>query len=249
MAVSAVAVFAAACGDDSTGGTATGTTSGSASASASASPSGGSGGTADLSATEILAKAQAALKAAPSVRLKGAGASEGQTFEVDMRYGEGAKAIGTVSAAGKTIELRRNGQTLYVRADASFWQSSGGAAAAKLLAGKYLKAPLSDQRVAALGQFTDKDAFTSQVLKPDGTVTKGDTKTIRGTQAIGLRSSGSSGGGTLYIASTGEALPLQILPDAGAKESGQLDFLEYGKAVTVPEPPAAQVIDVSKLGG
>lgn len=243
FAVSAAALVAAACGESSDTPAASG--SGSASASASA-PSGG--GLADRPATEILSKAQAALKSASSVHLKGSGSSEGQTFEIDMRYGEGQKAFGTITSSGQTIELRRDGQTVYMKADAKFWQSSAGAEAAKLLAGKYLKAPLTDQRVAALATFTDKDTFTSQVLKPDGSVTKGDTKTIRGTEAVGLRSGGTSGG-TLYIATQGEPLPLQILPDTAGGEAGQLDFLDYGEPVTVETPPAAQTIDVSKLGG
>jgi hypothetical protein len=248
FAVSAAALVAAGCGDSSDTPAAAGSGTPSASASASASSSSG-GGTADLSATEILAKAQAALKAAPSVHLKGSGASEGQTFEIDMRYGEGKKAAGSITSAGQKIELIRNGQTVYMKADAKFWTSSAGPEAAKLLGGKYLKAPLTDQRVAALATFTDKDSFTGEVLKPDGTVTKGETKDIRGTKAIGLKSSGSGGGGTLYIAAEGEALPLQILPESGGKDVGQLDFLDYGQTVNVDEPPAAQVIDVAKLGG
>jgi hypothetical protein len=250
FAVSAAAVLAAACGGSSDTPAASGSgTASAASPSGSASSSSSDGSTASLSATEILAKAQAARKAAPSVHLKGSGSSEGETFEIDMRYGSGQKAIGTITSSGKQIELRRNGKTVYMKADASFWQSTAGAEAAKLLAGKYLKAPLTDQRVAALATFTDKDSFTSEVLKPDGTVTKGDTKSIRGTQAVGLRSSGSSGGGTLYIASEGEALPLQLVPDKGGKDVGQLDFLDYGQPVKVDEPPMSQVIDVSKLGG
>lgn len=244
FAVSAAALVAAGCGDSSDTPAASG--SGSATASASASAGGGDN-IADLPATEILTKAEAALKAAPSVHLKGSGSSEGQTFEIDMRYGEGQKAIGSITSAGQKIELIRSGQTVYMKADAKFWQSTAGAEAAKLLGGKYLKAPLTDQRVAALAEFTDKDQFTSQVLKPDGTVTKGEKKTVNGTEAIGLKSSGSSGGGTLYI-STKDSLPLQIVPEASGKDVGQLDFLDYGETVDVQEPPAAQVIDVAKLG-
>ena len=47
---------------------------------------------------------------------------------------------------------------------------------------------------------------------------------------------------------TGEPLPLQLLPVAASSDTGTLDFLDYGKAVTVEVPPAAQTIDVTKLG-
>lgn len=249
LAVSAAALLSAACGDDTTGSAAPATTSGAGTPSASAPASTSGGGLAALPATEILAKASAALKAAPSVHLKGSGSSGGQTFEIDMRYGKAAQAVGTVTANKQKIELRRDGRSVYVKADAAFWQSTGGAAAARLLAGKWLKAPLGDQRVAGLAAFTDKDQFTSGILKADGTVTKAETKTIRGVEAIGLRSSGAQGGGILYIASTGDPVPLQIVPEAGGGDAGQLDFLDYGKTVDVQAPPASQVVDASKLGG
>ncbi len=39
-----------------------------------------------------------------------------------------------------------------------------------------------------------------------------------------------------------------VAVDAGGGDSGRLDFLDYGKAVEVPVPPAAETIDVTKLG-
>ena len=242
LAVSAAALLAAACGDDTSG---TGAPAAAGSTSASASAAGGE--LASLDATEILTRAKTAFKKAESVRLTGGGASGGESFKVDMRY-SADKAIGTVSSSGQEIELRRIDKTIYLKADKAFWTQSSGAAAAELLAGKYLKAPLTDQRVAQLVSFTDKDAFVEEVLDASGTITKGEPKDVRGTPAIGLINKDTDGGGTLYVATSGEPLPLQLLPVAGTSDSGTLDFLDYGKAVTVEVPPAAQTIDVTKLG-
>lgn len=241
LAVSAAALLAAACGD--TSGTGTLAAAGSTSASA---PAAG-GELASLDATEILTRAKAAFKKAESVRLTGGGASSGASFKVDMRY-SADKAVGTVSSSGQEIELRRIDKTVYLKADKAFWSQTVGAAAAELLSGKYLKAPLTDQRVAQLASFTDKDAFVDEVLDETGTITKGEPKDVRGTPAIGLVNKDTDGGGTLYVATTGEPVPLQLLPEAGGSDSGTLDFLDYGKAVTVEVPPAAQTIDVTKLG-
>lgn len=243
LAVSAAALLAAACGDDTSGGAPA--AAGSTSASASASAAGGE--LASLDATEILTRAKTAFKKAESVHLTGGGASGGESFKVDMRY-SADKAIGTVSSSGQEIELRRIDKTIYLKADKAFWTQSAGAAAAELLGGKYLKAPLTDQRVAQLASFTDKDAFVDEVLDDTGTITKGEPKDVRGTPAIGLVNKDTDGGGTLYVATSGEPLPLQLLPEAGGADSGTLDFLDYGKAVTVAVPPAAQTIDVTKLG-
>lgn len=244
LAVSAAALLAASCGDD-TSGTGAPAAAGSPSASVSASAAGGE--LASLDATEILTRAKAAFKKAESVRLTGGGASSGESFKVDMRY-SADKAIGTVSSSGQQIELRRIDKTVYLKADKAFWTQTAGAAAAELLGGKYLKAPLTDQRVAQLASFTDKDAFVDEVLDDTGTITKGEPKDVRGTPAIGLVNKDTDGGGTLYVATSGEPLPLQLLPQAGGTDSGTLDFLDYGKAVTVEVPPAAQTIDVTKLG-
>lgn len=242
LAVSAAALLAAACGDDISG---SGAPSAVGSTSASASAAGGE--LASLDPTEILARAKTAFTKAESVRLTGGGASGGESFTVDMRYSPD-KAIGTVSSSGQKIELRRIDKTIYLKADKAFWTQTAGAAAAELLGGKYLKAPLTDQRVAQLASFTDKDAFVEEVLDDTGTITKGEPKDVRGTPAIALVSKDTDGGGTLYVATTGEPLPLQLLPVAASSDTGTLDFLDYGKAVTVEVPPAAQTIDVTKLG-
>lgn len=249
LAVSAAALVAAACGDDSTTGTGAPAAAGSSAAPSSAAPSSSAAGgeLASLEAPEILSRAKAAFTKVESVRLSGGGSSSGQTFTVDMRYGPD-KAIGTVGNGGQEIELRRIGKTVYLKADKAFWTQSAGAAAAELLGGKYLKAPTTDPRVAQLATFTDKDAFATEVLDSEGTVTKGRTTTIRGTEAIGLVEKGDSDGGTLFIAATGEPLPLQVAPDTAGGEKGSLDFLDYGKSVEVAVPPAAQTIDVTKLG-
>jgi hypothetical protein len=246
LAVSAVALVATACGDNSTSGAGAPSQAAGSSA-ASASPSAASSGVADLAATEIFAKSKAAFKAADTVRLKGSGASGTTKFAIDMQYSTAGNAVGTVSNGGQTIELRRIGQTVYVKADKAFWTKSAGAAVAELLGGKYLKAPLSDSRVAQLGAFTDKNSFADEVLSPSDSVTKGDTKSIRGVPAIGLVDKSSTGSATLYVATTGEPVPLELAPTSGSATEGSFDFLDYGKSVDVAVPPAALTIDSTKL--
>jgi hypothetical protein len=248
LAVSAAALVATACGDDSTTtAAAPSQTAGSATTSAAPSSAAAGGGVADLSATEIFTRTKAAFKKADTVRLKGSGASGATKFAIDMSYATAGDAAGTVSNGGQTIELRRVGQTVYVKADQAFWTKSAGAAVGQLLGGKYLKAPLSDPRVKQLGAFTDKNSFADEVLSPANTVTKGDTKTIRGVPAIGLVDKSSTGSATLYVATTGEPVPLQLTPSSGGGNEGSFDFLDYGKPVQVAAPPAAQTVDSTKL--
>jgi len=240
MALTAAALVAG-CGGGS-GSTGTGTTSG---APVTTTPA--ENGVADLSPTEILAKATEALGQAGSVHVKGGGFTEGQQFGLDMKYGPDG-ANGSVTANGQTIELLRVGSTVYVKASEAFWRSTGQAAAAELLKGRYLKVPASTPNFAELSSLTDLRKNAKELLAPDGTVTKAERKTVRGVDAIGLK---SSKGGTLYVAVRGEPYPLEVIPGADGKsdETGSLEFLDYGVPVTVTAPPAEQVVDVSKLGG
>jgi hypothetical protein len=204
-------------------------------------------GVAELSADEILSKTQQALRDAESVHVKGEGTSDGETFGVDMRFSGSKGATGTLSAEGQTIELLRIGETVYIKADAEFWNSTtGSSAAGELLEGKYLKADSSNENFGELASFTNIASFAEDTLKPEGKVTKGERSTIRGIKTIGLVD--AEEGGTLHVATEGEPYPIQIAPKEGGGETGQIDFLDYGAPVELTEPPADQVVDSSKLG-
>jgi hypothetical protein len=252
LAVSAAALVAAACSDDSSPDAASTPSSSapSSAASTSGSSSGevaGSGAIAALPATEIVTRAKAAFKAATSVHVTGGGTSGQDAFKVDMRYTADGKASGTVDNGGETVELRRVGQIVYIKASKAFWSSAGGTKAATLFGDKYVKAPVSDQRVASIVSLTDKGSFIDSALATTGTITKGATKTVNGSPAIALSIKDSTGGSTLYVATSGQPLPLEALPQAGGTDTGKVDFLDYGAQVDVQVPPAAQTVDVNAL--
>jgi hypothetical protein len=243
-AVPAAVLLAAGCGSDTTAGN--GSLAPTTSTSASSSVAGGES-IATLSADEILKKATAALQGAGSVRLEGEGGSGSKRFAIDLSY-SADNSTGKLGVNGQTIELRKLGQTVYLKGSREFWTSNGGEAAAQLLTGKWLKTPLSDKRFSGLSELTDLSEAAKGILDPDGTITKGTEKTVNGVRCIGLVSSGKDGG-TLWVATTGEPYPVRIEPNAESGEQGSLDFTGYGEPVTVTPPPADLVVDVSKLPG
>jgi hypothetical protein len=201
-------------------------------------------GIARLSAGAILAKAQAALASAKSFRVRLHAPSTGQGISFDIRYA-GVNAIGTLSvASGQTLELRRLGQIVYLKGNRRFWSANLGEAPATLLTGKWLKTSMNDKRFGRMSELLD--ASKGDFLHPDGQIAKSGRKTVRGTPAVGLvdRSDGS----LLYIATVGPPYPLQTVPKTGAGD-GSVDFLAYGRPVSVPVPPADLIIDTSKLPG
>jgi hypothetical protein len=204
-------------------------------------------GAAALSADEILKKATTALQAAKSVRIKGEGGSGTARFAIDLRYA-GDTSTGTLGINGQTIELRKLARTVYLKGSREFWVGNGGETAARLLTGKWLKTPLTDKRFSGLSELTDLKEAATGILDPDGTITKGEQKTVNGVPCIGLVSSGKDGG-RLWVAATGQPYPVRIEPSAESGQKGALDFTGYGESVTVEPPPADQVVDVSKLPG
>jgi hypothetical protein len=136
---------------------------------------------------------------------------------------------------------------LYIKASPTFWSAAGGAKAGSLFGGKFVKAPVSDKRLASVVSLTDKSAFIDAALSTSAGVTKGAAKTVNGTPAIGLTVKDSSGGSTLYVATTGQPVPVEAVPEAGGTDSGKIDFVDYGAAVDVPVPAASETVDVSAL--
>ena len=240
----AAVLLGAGCGSEAT--TRRGSLSPTGSTSAGSSAAAGQG-VAALSADEILAKATAALQAAGAVRIKGQGSSGSERFSIDLRYSRDNSA-GTLRVSGQTIDLRKLGQTVYLKGSREFWTGNGGEAAAQLLTGKWLKTPLTDKRFTGLSALTDLDEAAKGILGPDGTITKGAETTVNGVPCVGLVSSGKDGG-TLWVATTGPPYPVRIEPSAGSGKRGALDFTGYGEPVTVDPPPADQVVDVSMLPG
>jgi len=202
-------------------------------------------GVAKLSADAILKKATTALAAAKSFHVSGNDVDGGQKILVDLKIA-GKDGIGQIAVGKGKVELLTVGGGRYFKANEAFWaQNAGGAQRAKvmvtLVGDRWVKAPASDKNFA--GMF---DLFkVSDILEPDGKVTKGATKEVGGVPAIALTSHGKSGG-SLYIATTGQPLPLEI---DGADKS-ILKFNDYGATFAdIKKPVANQVLDFAAISG
>ena len=200
--------------------------------------SGSSGnGIEELSATEILTRVGDAAKAQSSVHLVGIGSADGTALEMDLKLAKGKGASGSMTLDGGKLQLVSDASKLYIKADKSFWTAQANAAAAALVADRWVSMPASEE---GFGDLANYDAFVSQLLEPEGEVTKGTTATVQGRKAIGLVTSE----GTLWVSTTGDPLPLRI-----DSEEGSLRLTDWGSAVAISVPSASDVLDISKLGG
>jgi len=217
---------------------------GSSGSAASSSPSASSNGVADLTADQILAKATTAAKAQTSVHVSGKGAAGADSVGLDLQLAKGKGGFGSITLSGDTLKIVSDGTTVYFKGDKNFWTNKASAQAATLIGDRWLKAPVTNESFASLAQFADFDTTVTGILKPDGAITKGTTKDIGGTPAIELK----SGSGSLWVATTGEPLPLQI---STGKAGEELSFTNWGGTIDVKSqiPVEKDTIDLSQLGG
>jgi hypothetical protein len=207
---------------------------------------GGSGGddngVADKSATEIVAASKTAAQGADSVRVQGDIKSDNQTVSIDLRVASEKGATGNIKINDKQVDIVVIGDNAYLHADDAFWtEFGGGLAVAKLINGRWIKAPTSNPAFSQFTSFTDMDGlFESALGDTSGTIEKGDETTVNGTSAIEL----TDDQGSLFVATEGEPFPLKIESSGG---EGALNFTEWNEAFDLNEPEDA--VDISTLPG
>lgn len=241
----------AACSGSSSGGSSTSAASGSA-ASGEVTVTGSTSGIADLTTAEIISRMKTAAKAASSVTIKGGIDSGTSKSGLDLQLSKDGSQ-GTISEGDVELKLVVTPAMVYVQAPADFYKSRYGEAAATLLSGKWLGIPATDKAAADYEPFKSSEAFLTNFLGsvPD-TLEKGQTGVINGIPALALTGSAASAsatssdsGATVWVATIGQPYPLQVAPNSGG---GKVDFLDWNKPVTINPPPAAEVVDISKLG-
>lgn len=197
-------------------------------------------GVAAKSPDAIVTAASNALQGVKSVNVAGAFVSSGTStsLNLDIASKEGGK--GSMAQNGLSFQLVAIGNEVYINASPAFWRHFGGSAAATLFNGKWLKAPATGQ-FSSLSSLTNLDTLFNKLLGQHGTLTKGTTTTVNGQPVIGVTD--TTNGGTLYVATTGEPYPVEIVKTGSG--GGRLTFSRYNVPVTLTAP--ANAIDITQL--
>lgn len=230
VAVLLLPVLSACTGAGSGGGTPTASTVGT-----------GPNGVEQLTADQILERAQAAAKAASWVHLSGTQSGT----RLDLTIGKNT-ATGTVTEGGLTAQLLAAGGTTYVKGDKAFWDNASGAGSGDRLAGKWVVAgPTSGAGTAGLDAFTDVGRMVDTILTPGGTVTKAGVTTLGGHRVVALTD--SADGTTLYVALDGPPYPVRI--ETAVPTTDPPSFSAWNVPATIQPPPPADVVDPAKSAG
>jgi hypothetical protein len=197
-------------------------------------------GVASKSADGIVSAATGAISGVKSVHVSGSIVSGSSPITLDLNLVSGTGGQGTMSENGLSFRIVALNQTVYINGSPAFWRHFGGAAAAQLFNGKWLKAPESGQ-FASFASLTNLQQLLSSLLASHGPLAKGGTTTVNGQKVVAVNDTAK--GGTLYVATTGKPYPIEI-KKAGA-QGGHLSFDRFDQSV--PLSPPANAIDVSQL--
>jgi hypothetical protein len=198
-------------------------------------------GVASKTPAEILAATKAAADSASSVRVAGALSSGGSPITLNLSLVAGHGGRGQVSEGGLAFELIVIDSTVYIKGSPAFYSHFGGAAAAQLFQGKWLKASVSSGELASLASLTNLGKLLDQALAGHGTLAKGATTTVSGQPVIELRDTAKDG--SLYVATTGQPYPIEIVKRGS--ETGHVSFTHWNEPVPLSAPSGA--IDLSQL--
>jgi hypothetical protein len=190
---------------------------------------------------DVVAAAKAAADAANSVHVSGSLVSNGSPVTLDLNLLAGEGGRGQVSEDGLSFELIHVGGTVYLKGSPAFYQHLGGATAAQLLQGRWLKAPATIGSFASLASLTDLRRLVDMALAINGTPAQAGTTTVGGQKAVGVTNASKSG--TLYVATTGQPYPIAVTE--GGTSGGRIVLDRWNEPLSLTPP--ADAIDITKL--
>jgi hypothetical protein len=194
---------------------------------------------------EIVSEAQKAAEGARSVRVTGSVASAAAPLSLDLQIKQSVGAKGKISEGPLSFELVRVGENVYIKGSSQFYKHFGGTEAAKLLQGKWLKAPAGSGEFRTLGGLTDIHALFDTLLAEErgASLARGATSTVNGQKVVAVQN--KSKGGVLYVATTGKPFPIRVSKSGGT--GGTVTFSDWNAPGTISAPAASETIDISKL--
>ena len=197
-------------------------------------------GVASKTPTEIVAASRAAADAASSAHVSGSIVSGGSPVTLDLQLAANG-GHGQLALNGLGFELIESGGTVYIKGSSAFYRHIGGAAAAQLLQGRWLKASTSTPEFASISSLTDLHRLIDATVARHGTLVKTATTIVNGKHVVGVTD--QSQGGTLYVATSGKPYPVQIAKTGTG--GGTLSFDRWNQPVSISPP--ANAIDLAQL--
>ena len=186
-----------------------------------------------MSAAQIVSTAVKDSAAASSFSLDGTINQPGSDITLDLSVSASGMSEGTISINGGSLRVVEIDGVGYFKADTKFWTKYANAAAAQLLAGRWVYGPMNSSPFSTFKQFlSPRFVISSFFSNPQGPFTKGGTSTVNGQRVIAITGTGS---GALYVATTGEHVVVRVQATKGSS-SGTVSFTHYDRPVRPKQP-------------
>jgi hypothetical protein len=196
----------------------------------------------NASADVVLASAKKAAATADSVHFSGSVTDKKQKTEVSFTVTTDGTADGWMIVEGAKLKLRRVGKKFYIKGDKAFYETQGGAEFANIIDGRWMKVSSGGSGFESVESLTSIEELMNQLVPTTSGFERFAGKVVGGEPTIGLREKGTTD--ALYVAATGKPYPLLI----SAKDTGEISFSEWDKAVKIKAPAKSDVFDVSSMG-
>ena len=175
--------------------------------------------------------------AASSFSVDGTVDQPGSDITLAQSVSASGMSEGTISINGGSVRVVEIAGVGYFNADTKFWTKYAGAAAAQLLAGRWVYGPMTSSPFSTFKQFlSPRKVITSFFGNAQGPFKKGGTSTVDGQQVIAITGTGS---GTLYVATSDEHFVVLVQATKGSS-NGSISFTHYNRPVR-PTKPAGGV--------
>jgi hypothetical protein len=206
---------------------------GSVAAGCSSSPA--SNGVASKSPAQIVQAAVTAMKAAKSVHISGSISNAGKTTGIDATTFANGDIDGSISQNANSVDIVKIGNTDYIKTTESFYEAEGASSSiAALMAGKWIELPDSS---AGFGQQFTLVALANSIQKNHTKTSAGTTSTVNGIPVVSVIDSNN---GTLYVATTGPAYPVEVTGSSTKTGTGTITLTQWNKGKIPTPPPGAR---------
>lgn len=193
----------------------------------------------EMAPADVLDQSLAAMRATGSYRVTGTTVG-GNT--IDIAFKDGVGSVGTVGS-DTTVTLVATPGAVYVTGDTASLAAQVGADVGTTIAGKWLL--ISPEAASGFAIFADGSTFAAAVLGADAPDGLTAVREVDGQPAVGLMFPET--GGTLWVAATGEPLPLRLEEKGASAGTGVISFTDYGTEVAVTPPAEDAVVDLTKI--
>ncbi len=213
---------------------------------------------------QILEQTAAALRSVKSFHIEGTQARGTETVTADVA-GPKELRLDLKQRDAKARMVFVDG-AVYMNANAAFWRKAEAGQDAKELDGRWLKVPGAEGDLEKIAKEVDPANLSRCLLRDHGTLASGGTGKVAGQPAVVILDKGDRPGtspGRLYVAATGEPLPLRTIATGPERPGGKKDALcdsdtptragdevvlsRFDEPLDITAPPDA--LDLGKLSG